>query len=725
MKRTILSLITGLIITALVAQEAEKTFTLENVIKRNAFRAEGIHGLESLADGQHYCSVEKGNILVFAYKTGRLTDTLVANRELIPEGAEEPLSLRSYTLSRDERKVLIPVETESIYRWSQKSNYYIWDLDKKQLTALSVNGKQRLADFSPDGTKVAFVRDNDIYLKDLIGGAETRITNDGKDRHIINGTTDWVYEEEFGFTKGFFWSPDGSMIAYYRFDESGVKEYEMQMWGALYPEMYRYKYPKAGEANSVVTIHVYDLTTGRSSSVDLGEDSDQYIPRIKWTERPGMLAVQRMNRLQNRLEILLADATTGESKVVYREENKYYIDITDHLTFTDRDHFIITSEADGYNHIYYHHLDDGPVKQLTAGTWDVTALTGYDSKRKLVFFQAASSSPLNREVMSVDLDGKMNILSSRQGWNEADFSSNYDYFINTFSDANTPPYITVNNSRGKEVRVVETNEALAAKLAEYGYREREFFTIPAADGLELNAWKILPAGFTPERQYPVLMYVYGGPGSQTVENNWGGGYLWYQYLASQGIICISVDNRGTGARGEEFKKMTYLQLGKYETIDQIAAAEHLASLPWVDAGHIGIFGWSYGGFMSTLCMTKGSGIFDVGIAVAPVTNWKYYDNIYTERFMRTPAENPEGYSDNSPINFVDSLKGEYLLIHGTADDNVHVQNAIDLVTALVEADKQFEMQFYPNKNHGIYGGNTRYHLYTRMTEFLLQNLKEE
>ncbi len=723
MKKISLTLIIGLFIFTLVAQDSEKTFTLENVVQRNAFRAQSVYGLNSMANGRHYCSNKAGNIIVYGYKTGDLVDTLVRAADLIPEGSEDSISIRSYTLSKDEKKILIPTETESIYRWSSKSNFYIWDIDERKLTALSDNGKQRLADFSPDGSKVAFVRENNIFIRDLVNGKEIQLTTDGKDRFIINGTTDWVYEEEFGFTKGFFWAPDGNKIAFYRFDESEVVEYEMQLWGDLYPGMHKYKYPKAGEDNSLVSIHIYDLAGGNIIPVDIGEETDQYIPRIKWTARPGVLSVQRMNRLQNKLEILLANSETGESHVIYTEENKYYIDITDHLTFIDEDHFLFTSERDGYNHIYYYDLDGKLIKQLTSGEWDVMGLEGYDSKRKQALFIAAHSSPLNRELMSVSLGGNMKLLSSGVGTNSAGFSSNFDYHINTFTDANTPPYITVNKYNGQVVRVLEENTALMDKLKEYGYQKREFFTIPIDNDITLNAWRILPDGFDPDKKYPVLMYVYGGPGSQTVQNSWGGGQLWYQMLAQHGIICISVDNRGTGARGEEFKKMTYLELGKYETIDQIASAKFLAGLSWVDDEHIGIFGWSYGGFMSTLCMTKGADIFDVGIAVAPVTNWKYYDNIYTERFMRTPQENPEGYEDNSPINFTDQLQGKYLLVHGTADDNVHVQNTIDLITALVDSDKQFEMQLYPNKNHGIYGGNTRYHLYRRLTDFLLENLK--
>jgi len=723
MKKIPITLFIGLFIFSLVAQEPEKTFTLENVVQRNAFRAQGVYGLNSMGNGQHYCSNKAGNIIVYDYKTGKLVDTLVRAAGLIPEGSEDLIRIRSYSLSKDEKKILIPTETETIYRWSSMSTFYIWDIDEQKLTALSDNGKQRLAEFSPDGSKVAFVRENNIFIKDLVNGKEIQVTTDGKDRFIINGTTDWVYEEEFGFTKGFFWAPDGNKIAFYSFDESEVVEYEIQLWGDLYPSMHKYKYPKAGEDNSLVSIHIYDLSAGNIITADIGTETDQYIPRIKWTARPGVLSVQRMNRLQNKLEILLTNAETGESHIIYTEENKYYIDITDHLTFIDEDHFLFTSERDGYNHIYYYNLDGKLLKQLTSGEWDVMELEGYDSKRKQAFFIAAKPSPLNRELLSVSLSGDMKLLSSGVGSNSAGFSSNFDYYINTFTDANTPPYITVNKYNGKVVRVLEENTDLIEKLKEYGYQERDFFTIPLENDISLNAWRILPDGFDPDKKYPVLMYVYGGPGSQTVQNSWGGGQLWYQMLAQHGIICISVDNRGTGARGEEFKKMTYLQLGKYETIDQIASARYLAGFPWVDDEHIGIFGWSYGGFMSTLCMTKGADIFDVGIAVAPVTNWKYYDNIYTERFMRTPQENPEGYEDNSPINFTDEMQGKYLLVHGTADDNVHVQNTIDLITALVESDKQFEMQLYPNKNHGIYGGNTRYHLYRQLTDFLLKNLK--
>ncbi len=582
MKKILFSLTIGLSLLSLVAQEAEKIFTLENTVQDNEFYAEYVYGLKSMANGQHYCSTVHGNILVYAYKTGDLIDTLVRQRELILPDEDTPIRFRDYTFSQDEKKILIPTRTERIYRWSSKSDYFVFDLDTKKVSAVSENGKQRLADFSPDGTKVAFVRENNLFIKNLISGEEEQITFDGKDRYIINGTTDWVYEEEFGFVKGFYWSPDGSKIAFYRFDESNVVEYEMQMWGELYPEMHKYKYPKAGEDNSIVSIHIYDVASGKSNAVNIGEEKDQYIPRIKWTKKAGVLSILRLNRLQNQLEILLANAENGETEIIYNEENKYYIDITDHLTFIDEDHFLFTSEADGYYHIYFYNIDGTLIKQLTKGEWDVSDILGFDDKRSLVYFTAAKSSPLNRDVLSVSLNGKINSLDARLGTNDASFSSNFDYYINTFTDANTPPYITLNKNNGKVIRLLQDNEELNEKLQEYGYQQREFFSITTDSNVTLNAWKILPEGFDPNTEYPILMYVYGGPGSQTVQNNWGGGNLWYQLLAQRGIVCISVDNRGTGSRGEEFKKMTYLQLGKYETIDQIAAAKYLGQQSWVD-----------------------------------------------------------------------------------------------------------------------------------------------
>ena len=708
------------------AQDTLKNITLSDIWKKYTLFPKRAGGLKSLKNGEQFVEIKNNYIVVYDYKTGDSVTTLVDGNRLIPEGDTVPIRISSFRISEDETRFLFPTETRRIYRHSAESVYYIWDTETQKLRRLS-DGKQRLATFSPDDTKVAFVRDNNLFLKDLETGIETQVTTDGKVNHIINGTCDWVYEEEFGFTKAFFWAPDSRKIAFYRFDESRVKEYTLTYYGDLYPELYTYKYPKAGEDNSLVDIYVYNLENKKTVHMDTGKETDQYIPRIKWTQDPDILSVQRLNRLQNHLDILLCDAYTGNSRVMYTEDNKWYIDITDNLTFLpDNEHYIITSEEDGYNHIYLYNIRSGLVRQLTSGKWNVIELYGYDQKKKRVFYQSAESSPMDREVAYVDLKGKGKVISGKEGTNSASFSENFKYFVNTWSDANTPPVITVNQADGKQLRVLEDNHELVEKLKGYRISPKEFFTIrspefklPDSTVISLNAWKIMPYDFDPSKKYPVLLTIYGGPGAQTVLNSWGWfNYIWYQMLAEQGIMIISVDNRGTGARSELFKKMTYLELGKYETLDYIETAKYLGSLPYVDKDKLGIFGWSYGGFMASNIITQGADYYSTAIAVAPVTNWRYYDNIYTERFMRKPQDNASGYDDNSPINHVDKLKGHYLLIHGSTDDNVHFQNSMDMITALVKANKQFDFFVYPNKNHGIYGGNTRYHLYKKMTDFL-------
>lgn len=707
-----------------IAQEND-TITLEDIWKSRKFLPSGIQGMRSMSDGERYTVLEKDSINIYSYKTGEYIRTLAGAAEMVPAGDTTPVQIWTYEFSRDESKLLIPTNTESIYRYSTESEYYIWDIEAKELQPLSLEGRQRLAEFSPDGSKIAFVRDNNLLIKDLEEDVEFFVTHDGEKNKIINGTTDWVYEEEFAITKGFQWSPDGRRIAYMRFDESGVKEYQITQWGELYPEHYKYKYPKAGEDNSLVTIHVYDLETGRTVTMDTGEETDQYIPRIFWTRDPEVLAIFRVNRLQNVFEILYADAENGSSEMVYKQRSHYYIEEShyDNVVFLEDQGFIFTGELDGFYHIYYKPGDEAEAVQLTSGEWDVTKMLGYDEEDKQIYFVAAKTSPVNREVYSVSLKGKMKQITEGEGWHSPKFSSNYDYFINTFSTASVPPVYSVHSANGKLIRILQDNERLRNLTVEYDFSEPEFFSFITSEGVELNGFQIVPPDFDPGRKYPVFMYVYGGPGSQTVTNNWAyHNYIWFQMLAQNGYIVVSVDNRGTGARGEEFKKMTYLELGKYETVDQIEAAKYLAAKDYVDPERIGIFGWSYGGYMSLLCLTKGAEHFKAAIAVAPVTTWRYYDNIYTERFMRRPQINAAGYDDNSPINHVDKMEGKLLLVHGTGDDNVHVQNTMDLVTALVEADKQFDLMLYPNKNHGIYGGNTRMHLYRKMTEFILENL---
>lgn len=708
-----------------VTAQPNKAITLENIWQDYTFYARSVPGFNFQNDGKHYSRKEKKEIKQYDFTTGKFTKVLLDANDLGKENGF-PGTFSSYTFSADEQKILLKTESEAIYRRSSKANFFIYDRNTKNLTALAEDGKQSYASFSADASQVAYVRDNNLYYKDLKTGTTTAVTQDGKTNEIINGGADWVYEEEFSFAKAFQWSPDGRKIAFMRFDESRVKEFTMTIYkDGAYPEYETFKYPKVGAENAVLSIHIYDLDSGKTVKVDTGTEKDIYFPRIKWTKDPKQLCVTRLNRHQNHLELLLADATTGKTKTLLEEKNKYYIDITDDLTFlADGKRFIWSSESDGYNHIYLYDLNGKLLRQLTKGAFDVTSFYGVDEKNNRIFYRAAKDSPLERHVYSMSLDGNdEQKLTPKAGTNRAQFSSTFDYFVNAHSSANQVATYTVHDRSGKSIRVIEDNSGITKLQKDFGVQPIEFMTIKTKDDVSLNAYMIKPPNFDENRKYPVFMHVYGGPGSQTVNNAFGGqNYWWFQMLTQKDYIIVSVDNRGTGARGEEFKKMTYLELGKYETIDQIEAAKYLAKLPYTDANRIGIFGWSYGGYMSSLCLFKGNDVFKTAIAVAPVTNWKWYDTIYTERYMRTDKENPNGYKDNSPVYFADKLKGNYLLIHGNADDNVHFQNSAEMANALIAANKQFDTYFYPNRNHSIYGDNARLHLYTKMTNFLLEKL---
>ena len=720
------------------AQE-KKNLELADLYERPTFSMKRVVGMNPMKDGNTYATLEKGKLNIYNYKTGKLVKTLFDMRELVLPGDSLPLPLYStYELSEDESKVLFMNNMNPIYRHSYTASFYVYDINNKVLAPLSENGDQRLATFSPDATKVAFMRDNNLFIKDLKTNEEIQFTHDGEWNHVINGAPDWVYEEEFGFAQGFYWSPDSKKIAYYRFDESNVKEFNMQMTEGLYMQDYKFKYPKAGEDNSIVEVYVYDVASGETKKMDTGEETDIYLPRIKWTQDPNVLAIQRLNRHQNHLEILAADATTGKTTVFYDETNPYYIDVTDNWTFLeDGTRFLMTSEQDGYNHIYLYLMDGTLVKQLTFGEWEVTNVYGFDGKE--VYFQAAKNSSIERQIYAVNLKGEMRTLINKVGTNNARFSSNFKYLININSSVEQPHQYVLFDNKGKQVRVLEDNKEFAERMNEYNLGKKEFititdpaFTLPDGTQIEMQTWRILPPDFDPNKQYPVLIYVYGGPGHQTVNNAWGSDdFAWMQLLAQNGIICVSINNRGGGARGEVFKKMTYQQLGKYETEDMITLAKYMAAQPYVNPEKIAIYGWSYGGFMATSGITKGADYISTAVAVAPVTNWRYYDNIYTERFMRTPQENPSGYDDNSPINFVDKLKGNYLLCHGSGDDNVHFQNAMELIKALISEGKQFDLMVYPNKNHSIYGTyeqggvEVRMHLFEKINNFLFENLLEK
>ncbi|MEI6185026.1 MAG: S9 family peptidase, partial [Bacteroidota bacterium] len=582
------------------------------------------------------------------------------------------------------------------------------------------------ATFSPDATKVAFVKDNNIYVKDIVNEKTTQITTDGKTNSIINGNCDWVYEEEFGFTRAFQWSKKGNYIAYYRFDESAVPSFTFPVYkDSIYPENYTYKYPKVGEQNSTVDIYVYDLNKGTNLKMDIGNEKDIYISRIQFTEDDSKLCITHLNRLQNEQVIFYTDVTNGRNTILYEETNKAYVDVNKMRVdfLKDGKSFIYTSEKNGYNHIYLQNINTKKTIQLTAGNFDVDEIIGVDEKKAIVYFTAAYRSPLVKDFCSVHLDGKGFALNDlRIGRHTISFNSDFTYYTDSYSDINTPPFTAIYDSHGKQVRVLADNNKLKQTLADYALGNTEFIKVVNTIGDTLNGLMIKPKDFDINKKYPVLFSNYGGPGSQTVYNGWGSTNMWQQMLTQKGYIIVSIDNTGTGFRGEAFKKKTYLQLGKYEIEDQIDAAKYIATLPYVDANRIGHWGWSFGGFMSCLAITKGADIFKTAIAVAPVTDWQYYDDIYTERYMRTQKENAKGYHDNAPLSFVKNIKGKLLIIHGTADDNVHFQNSAMFVDAMINNNIEFESAYYPNKNHGIRGGNTRLHLYNKMTKFILQNL---
>lgn len=703
---------------------SQNEITVEEIWSNGTFSTKSVPGFRFMNDGLHYTKQVGQTITKNNFVTGEEVSVIFDASAI--DAPDFNGSFQSYQFSENEQRILLKSDIESIYRRSTKANFYAYDLSTKSLNTIHSAGKILHASFSPDGMKVAFVFENDLYVKDLKSDKTTRITNDGKWNEIINGSCDWVYEEEFSFTKAFEWSVDSRKIAFLRFDESAVKEFTMTNYhDALYPEYETFKYPKVGEENSKVTVHIFDTDLNEVIKVDQDSGEDGYIPRIKWTHRPNELCVFKMNRHQNHLDLLIANARDGKTRVLLSEDNKYYIDIHDNLTFLKSgEGFIWTSEKDGWNQIYMYDNNGNLIRKLTTGYYDVTSFYGVDERNRKVYFQAADKSPMERHVYSIDFRGKRkNAMTDRPGSNSAQFSSTFEYYVWNHSDANTPPSYVVYSKKGKPIRDLQRNSEIVQKMKDYGVQNVEFFSFTTSENVQLNGYMIKPQNFDPSKQYPVFMNLYGGPGSQQVTNAWKGtNYWWYQMMADKGYVIACVDNRGTGGRGEEFRKMTYLKLGHYETIDQIEAAKYLASLPYTDGDRIGIFGWSYGGYMSSLCLLKGNDVFKAAIAVAPVTNWKWYDTIYTERYMRTEEENLNGYRDNSPVYFADQLKGSYLLVHGVSDDNVHFQHSAEMARALISANKQFDTYFYPNRNHGIYGDNARTHLYTKMTNFLVENL---
>lgn len=712
-----------LIVGGMVAQNGSKQVGLKEITDGYFRQKTGIGEMRSLPDGEYYTAMDDARTMIikYAYKTGAPVDTLF-NTQKARECTFDTFD--GYEISSTGHHILVWRDTEPIYRRSFKANVFDYDVRRNYVKPLSESkSKQMIPTFSPDGRMCAFVMDNNIWLKKFDYDTEVQVTKDGELNKVLNGITDWVYEEEFAVTNLMAWSPDSEYLAFVRSDESEVPQYSMQMFGeGLYPGYYQYKYPKAGEKNSKVTLHSYSVATKDTKELKVPGEADGYIPRIVFTTQPDQLAVMTLNRHQNVFNMYYANPKSGVFRLILQDENKAYVDSEwlNSIHFY-KNGFTYVSEQDGYAHVYLYSPTGVLQRQVTKGNWDVTNLLGYDEATKTVYYESAEESPIQRAVYKIDAKGVKTKLSSEAGTNNAMFSADFAYFVNSYSNANTPVKITVNETKTKKVlRVLQDNAALKECLAGYSYGKKEFFKVQTASGYELNAWMVKPADFDESKKYPLLMVQYSGPNSQQVLDKYN--FDWEHHLAANGILVACVDGRGTGARGEAFRKCTYLKMGLLESNDQVEAAQALGKLPYVDKDRMAIWGWSFGGYNTLMAMSVGNGTFKAGIAVAPPTDWKYYDSVYTERFMRTPKENFEGYAETSPIRRAKDLQGKLLLVHGTADDNVHFQQTMDYAEALVQAGKQFQMQLYKDRNHSIYGGNTRYHLYTRMSEFLFDNL---
>lgn len=701
-----------------------KEITLEDIYEKGTFTGKGIPGFNFTKDGLHFTRQMGSKIIRYEIKSGEEKEVMF-NADEDANGMLKG-KMQSYSFSPDESKLLLTTASEQIYRYSSVGEYYTYDLKSKKLQRIFPNGKVKYPAFNPQGDKVAFVFDNDLYYQDLNSDKIIRVTKDGKKNAIINGASDWVYEEEFTLTRSFEWSPNGDQIAFIRFDESKVKEFTLEYYrNGVYPEPYTFKYPKVGEANATLTVWNYNLKKKKAKQIDIGPLEDDYIPRINWTNDNNELCIRWMNRDQNHLKLILANTFTGKFRTLLDEKNKYYIDIHDNLTFLKNRQFLWTSEMDGYNQLYLYDMSGKLIRQITRGQKEITGFYGIDEQEKYALIQLSESDGTERKIYSVSLnEGKLNCLTNSAGTHGAQVSPGLKFIVLSSSDLRNPPTYRITDSAGIEIRMLEDNAAVKEKMKQYVLSDLELTKIRNHENIDMNTIMIKSKNFDQNKKYPVFMFLYGGPGSQEVMNKWNsfGYYWWLQMIAQKGYIICIVDNRGTGGRGEEFKKMTYLQLGKYETEDQIDAAKYLASLPYVDGNRIGIFGWSYGGYMSSLCILKGNDVFKSAIAVAPVTNWKWYDSIYTERFMKRTSDNQKGYDENSPVNFADRLKGNYLLVHGMADDNVHFQNAAEMANALIKNKKQFDTYYYPNRNHGISGQNAKIHLFTKMTLFVLEKI---
>lgn len=737
MRQISIAILFGLCSLAAFAQ-GNKPLELKDVVS-GTFRAENIYGVIPIpGDGEHYSQMnaERTQVIKYSFKTGKAVEVLFD----ATTARECPFkTFDSYSFAPDGSKLLIATETTPIYRRSYTAVHYLYSLKRNLegkinnvVEKLSDGGPQQVPVFSPDGNMVAFVRDNNIYLvKLLYGNSESQVTEDGKRNEVLNGIPDWVYEEEFAFNRALEFSADSKMLAFVRWNESAVSSFSFPVYAgemphmdayAKYPGSYTYKYPKTGEVNSKVSVHTFDIKSKVTRKINVPLDEDGYIPRIRFTQDANKLAIMTLNRHQNRLELYFADPRSTVCKLALRDETDTYIKEStfDNIIFYPNN-FSFVSEKSGFNHLYWYNMNGSLQKQVTKGNYEVKEFLGYDAQEGSFYYTSNEESPMRQAVYKIDRKGKKIKLSAQTGTNSAQFSTNMKYYMNRYTSLNTPTVITLNDNTGKVLTTLLDNKALNEKLAGYAMPQKEFFSFQTSDGTTLNGWMMKPVDFSASRKYPVLMYQYSGPGSQEVRDVYN--VSWETYMASQGYVVVCVDGRGTGGRGAEFEKCTYLNLGVKEARDQVETALYMGRQPYVDKDRIGIWGWSFGGYMTIMSMSEGTPVFKAGVAVAAVTDWNYYDTVYGERFMRTPQENAEGYKASSAFTRADKLHGDLLLVHGTADDNVHYQNCAEYAEHLVQLGKQFDMQIYTNRNHSIFGGNTRMHLYTKLTNFFNEKLK--
>ena len=722
---------------ATVAVSASEKISVSD-IAAGKFAARAVSGVRPIDGTSLYARISDDGrqIVEYSFKTGRQTRVLFDVANTMGSKID---AFDGYTFSPDGTRMLIQTKTESIYRRSFRAQYYIYTIASRKLEPLSAGGAQQVPVWSPDGMQIAFVRNNNIFLvKLLYDNAESQVTKDGEFNKVINGVPDWVNEEEFGLSSALTFTADGSMLCWVKYDETDVKTYSLQMFKGLkpareeyadYPGLYSYKYPKAGQDNSKVSVWSYDIKSHKAMKLQVPLDADGYIPRIKATADASRLLVLTLNRHQDELDVYAVNPRSTVATLLIKEKADKYVkeEVLSGLRI-GKNSILLPSDRSGFMNLYLYNMNGQLLRTIGNGSYDITDTYGYDEATGDVFYQAALLGAHDRQVLVSHKNGKTARLTEREGWNTALFAADCSYFINTWSDYDTPYVYTVRDASGRVLSTPEDNKALRETIARYGWTKKEPFTFTTSEGVKLDGWMVKPADFDASRKYPVILFQYSGPGSQQVTNSWSAGMMGQggaldMYFAQQGFIVACVDGRGTGGRGSEFEKCTYLRLGDLESKDQVEAALYMGSLPYVDKQNIGIWGWSYGGFNTLMSMSEGRGVFKAGVAVAPPTNWKFYDTIYTERYMRTPKENPDGYAVN-PIERAANLHGALLICHGMADDNVHPQNTFEYAEALVQADKDFREIYYTNRNHSIYGGNTRNHLMRQIANFFITELKK-